>query len=155
EARRAAGAPTAGASARGGAAPASAQVPPATLARLFVALDDGPMALTWCRAASVAAADAGDAEGALVFASEALLYARGVDAAQLTERIGDLAPRTADIALALRHYQLVLSSADADAETRVRVAMQIAELQRRRGQSDAAFAVLMQALGTARAQKLA
>ncbi|HTJ44453.1 MAG TPA: ATP-binding protein [Kofleriaceae bacterium] len=130
-------------------------VPAAMLARLYVALGNPIAALAWARAAADAAADAGDPESALAFASEALLYARGVEAAQLTERIGDLATRTGDVDLALRHYQLVLGSQDADAETRVRVAMQIAELQRRRGQSDGAFAVLMQALSTARSQRLA
>jgi signal transduction histidine kinase/tetratricopeptide (TPR) repeat protein len=130
--------------------PASAAV----LARLYVALGDAPAALRWSRAAADAAADAGDPEGALLFASEAMLHARGAEAVALTERIGDLATRTGDVDLALRHYQLVLGSPDADPATRVRAAMSKAELDRRRGQSDGAQAVLMQALGTARAQRL-
>jgi signal transduction histidine kinase/tetratricopeptide (TPR) repeat protein len=142
---------------------AGKSVSAAQLTHAHRAAGDLAAALRWATTAIDAAAAVGDLRGALALATEALPIAPPERAVDLAERIGDLAAAAGDVELALHHYQLASgllpgrSSAGVDSqygEARVRIALAIAELHRRRGAGDAALAVLMQALATARNEKL-
>jgi signal transduction histidine kinase len=140
-------------------------VAPAQLARAHLAASNSAAALHWSLRAVDAAAAAGDLRGALGLATDALHLAPPDQTSALAERIGDLAAAAGEVDLALHHYQLATGmlptpsgrtsiNAISIGESRVRLALAIAELHRRRGASDAAHAVLMQALATARAERL-
>jgi signal transduction histidine kinase/tetratricopeptide (TPR) repeat protein len=136
---------------------AGEHIAPARLARIHLAAGCSAVGLEWVDAAIDSAVAAGDTRGALSLAIDAFPCADAGRVAALAERIGDLASAVSDSMLALHHYELAFGLTPpgaAGAEAKVRLALAIAEIQRRRGERDAALARLMQALATARAERL-
>jgi signal transduction histidine kinase/tetratricopeptide (TPR) repeat protein len=132
-------------------------VPPARLARIHLAAGEAELGLQWVDTAIESATAAGDTRGALALAIDAFPFAGEGRVAALAERIGDLASAVSDSTLALHHYELAFGLTPAGptgAASKVRLALAIAEIQRRRGASDTALATLMQALATARSERL-
>jgi signal transduction histidine kinase/tetratricopeptide (TPR) repeat protein len=132
-------------------------VPPARLARILLAAGQAEIGLQWVDTAIESATAAGDTRGALALAIDAFPFAGEGRVAALAERIGDLASAVSDSTLALHHYELafgITPAGAAGAASKVRLALAIAEIQRRRGASETALATLMQALATARTERL-
>jgi signal transduction histidine kinase/tetratricopeptide (TPR) repeat protein len=136
--------------------------PPLRVARAHLVAGNREAALRWGNVAIDAGTASGDLRGSLSLATDLLPIAPDEAAViTLAERIGDLATALGEVDLALQHYQLAAGMAGAlptgtpqAGETRVRLALAVAELQRRRGERDAAYSTLMQALSAARAERL-
>jgi|GEM_PF-1120571 len=127
---------------------AGGEVAASSMARHYRAMGDGQLAARWCLAAASDAVRAGDLTGAVAHATDALALADPADQRPLIQRVAELAAQAGELDLALHHFRLAADGAGAiDA---VLVALEIADLERRRGQGDAAIASALGALTAAR-----
>ena len=127
---------------------AGAEVAAASLARHYRALGDGTLAAKWCLAAADDAARGGDLGGALAHASDALALADPVDHHGLVRRVAELAAQHGDLDLALHHFRLAGDGAGLDEQ--IELSLEIAEVERRRGEPARALEAATSALALAR-----
>ena len=127
---------------------AGVEVAAASLARHYRALGDGALAARWCLAAADDAARGGDLAGALGHATDALALADGVDHHALVRRVAELAAQHGDLELALHHFRL--AGDGAGVEEQIDIALEIAEIERRRGEPARAVEAATSALALAR-----
>ncbi len=123
-------------------------VAPAAMARHHRALGDGHLAARWCLAAADAAVREGDLPTAVAHATDALTLADPGDQRPLLLRVAELAGQAGELELALHHYRLAADGATPAAS--VVIALDIADLERRRGHGDQALAAATGALAAAR-----
>lgn len=127
---------------------AGGEVSAASMARHHRAMGDGHLAARWCLAAASDAVRAGDLAGAVAHATDALALADPGEQRPLIQRVAELAAQAGELDLALHHFRLAADGAGpVDA---VLVALEIADLERRRGNPDAAIAAAQGALAAAR-----
>ncbi|MBK9030899.1 MAG: tetratricopeptide repeat protein [Myxococcales bacterium] len=123
-------------------------VAPAAMARHHRALGDGLLAARWCLAAADAAVRDGDLPTAVAHATDALTLADPGDQRPLLLRVAELAGQAGELELALHHYRLAADGASP--AVGVVIALDIADLERRRGHAEAALLAAAGALVTAR-----
>ena len=127
---------------------AGLDVPAAALARHWRALGDGSQAARWCLAAADEAARGGDLAGALVHATDALALADAREHRALVRRVAELAAQHGDLDLALHHFRLASDGAPVDEQPRLQ--LEIADIERRRGEPARALEAAGAALTMAR-----
>lgn len=127
---------------------AGGEVAAAAMARHYRAMGDGQLAARWCLAAASDAVRAGDLTAAVAHATDALALADPGEQRPLIQRVAELAAQAGELELALHHFRLAADGAGpVDA---VLVALEIADLERRRGNPDAAIGAAQGALAAAR-----
>jgi signal transduction histidine kinase/tetratricopeptide (TPR) repeat protein len=127
---------------------AGGDVSSASLARHHRALGDGTLAARWCMAAADDAARGGDYGGALAHATDALALADPNEHHALVRRVAELAAQHGDLDLALHHFRLAGDGAALDEQ--VELSLEIAEVERRRGEPQRALDAATTALSMAR-----
>ncbi len=127
---------------------AGGEVPAASLARHHRALGDGTLAARWCMAAADEAARGGDYGGALAHATDALALADPNEHHSLVRRVAELAAQHGDLELALHHFRLAGDGAALDEQ--IELSLDIAEVERRRGEPQRALDAATSALTLAR-----
>ncbi len=126
----------------------------AQLARHYQAIGDDERSVSYGLAAAKGHAQSYDHYGSLQWYQRVRPQIHdSAEAALVDERLGDLQSLIGDTDDACTSYERALATTQLPA-ARVRVALRLGELQRRRGEGDTALATLMAALGEARAHRL-
>lgn len=125
-------------------------VPPGYLARHYLAIGDRDQAIKWGCAAAEDHAQSYDHHGALAWYRRLRDIVEGERAITIDDRMGDHYAALGQTDEACKCFQKALDAAARDSGRRIELMRKLGELSRRRGDSDRALDILMQALAEAR-----